>query len=71
MKRALALAAALAAMPLSGCLEVNQHPPWKNGYYAGKPDAQPQGAHFKSDVLAWNAAIENRNRRQDEYERVS
>ena len=62
-----------AALPLllTGCLEVEQHPGWRNGEYDNKPDNLPQQVHFHNDRLAWNAAITNRNHLQNEYERTS
>ena len=67
MKRA---AIVLGAVLLAGCLEVNQYPPWRNGAYAGKPDALPDQRYFHGDALAWTAAITNRNWLQDEYRRT-
>ena len=67
MRILLALAALLM---LPGCLEVEQHPPWKNGEYNGKPDPLPSQAWFHADPLAWNAEITNRNHLQDEYGRA-
>jgi hypothetical protein len=64
-------AAALLAMLLSGCLEVEQHPKWVNGKYAGKRDMRPFQAHFHNDKLAWNAAISDRNQFQNEYNRAN
>lgn len=59
-----------ASVFLSGCLEVEQHPVWRNGQYDGKPDSLPQQVHYANDRLAWNAAIVNRNHRQNEYRRM-
>lgn len=71
MKRIQLLAAALMACALlSGCLEVEQHPPWVHGYYDGKPDNMPSQRHYHGDRMAWGAAIDNRNRRQNEYNRM-
>ena len=64
-------ASALAAMLLCGCLEVDQHPPYVNGAYAGKHDNLPAQARFKGDKLAWNAAVSDRNLRQNEYNRAN
>ena len=55
---------------LSGCLEVEQHPAWRNGSYEGKADALPSQARFHGDRLAWNATIADRTRLQDEYRRA-
>jgi hypothetical protein len=49
---------------------VEQHPPWVHGYYDGKPDNMPSQRHYHGDRMAWNAAIDNRNRRQNEYNRM-
>ena len=71
MKRIPLLATALMACALlSGCLEVEQHPPWMHGYYDGKPDNMPSQRHYHGDRMAWSAAIDNRNRRQNEYNRM-
>jgi hypothetical protein len=67
MKALLLLAAALS---LTGCLEVEQNPAWHEGAYAGKPDDLPQQLRWRGDRLAWNAAIDNRNRQQNEYARM-
>lgn len=64
------LSAALMMAVLAGCLEVEQHPPWLHGYYDGKPDDLPEQRRYHSDRLAWNAAIDNRNRHQNEYTRM-
>ncbi len=56
---------------LSACsLEVEQHPVWKDGEYNGKKDDLPQRAYFHNDPQAWNAAINNRNHLQNEYNRT-
>lgn len=65
------VALALAAPLLAGCLEIDQHPGWVRGAYAGKPDNLPEQANFHGDRLAWNAAITNRNHRQNEYNRTT
>jgi hypothetical protein len=65
-----ALAAACAALCLTGCLEVEQHPPWREGEYDDKRDNQPQQTFFHGDRLAWMAAVINRNWLQDEYGRT-
>lgn len=61
---------AALALPLAGCLEVDQYPAWKRGHYAGKADQMPYQVHFHGDRLAWNAAIQNRNIHQNEYNRA-
>jgi hypothetical protein len=70
MKRRLSWLALVAAALLAGCLEVEQHPPWREGAYDGKPDNQPDQRHFHGDRMAWMAALLNRNLRQDEYHRT-
>lgn len=64
--------ASIAALPLAlcGCLEVNQHPAWLEGRYAGKVDQLPYQQHFHRDRLAWFAAISNRTLHQNEYVRA-
>jgi hypothetical protein len=59
-------------MLLGACsLEVEQHPPWIDGEYNGKPDNLPSQVFFHDDRLAWNAAIANRNHLQNEYRRTT
>jgi hypothetical protein len=65
--KALALACTLL---LAGCLEVEQHPPWRHGEYDGKPDNLQHQQFFHNDKLAWTATIHNRNWLQDEYPRT-
>ena len=65
------LALLLLPFALSGCLEVNQHPGWKKGEYAGKPDSRHFQTRFHNDRLAWMAAIMNRNAKQNEYNRAN
>lgn len=68
MKRISIIAAILL---LSACsLEVEQHPAWLNGEYNGKKDDLPQRGYFHNDRLAWNAAINNRNHLQNEFNRT-
>ncbi|MDB5931532.1 MAG: hypothetical protein JWR60_3239 [Polaromonas sp.] len=72
MKRRPTLPAALAAacLLLSGCLEVEQYPPWRNSQYDGKPDNLQHQALFHHDRLAWMGTIINRNQLQNEYNRT-
>ena len=56
---------------LTGCLEVDQHPPWVRGEYAGKPDDRHFQRRFHNDRLAWWATVENRNGKQNEYNRAN
>jgi hypothetical protein len=69
-RRTRAALAILAPLMLSGCLEVEQHPAWRDGAYDGKPDPLPSQAWFHGDPLAWNARITDRNHLQDEYGRA-
>ena len=62
--------AALLPMLLCACLEVDQNPPYTDGAYAGKRDNLPAQYKFHGDKLAWNAAIADRNLRQNEYNRA-
>jgi len=68
MKRALLL---LAPMLLAGCLEVDQHPNWVHGQYAGKKDNRPADTLFHRDRLAWWGTVQNRNMFQNEYNRAN
>lgn len=62
--------AAVAAM-LSGCLEVQQHPAWVKGAFAGKSDNLPYQVRFHNDKRAWAAAVQDRTRKQNEYLRAN
>lgn len=64
----------LLAVPLAllaGCLEVDQHPAWIKGQYAGKKDNRQQQVMFHGDKLAWWGTINNRNQLQNEYNRAN
>jgi hypothetical protein len=61
---------ALLALMLSGCLEVEQHPAYVDGGYAGKQDNRSATAKFHGDKLAQNAALSDRARKQNEYNRT-
>jgi hypothetical protein len=70
--RVLTLCTAAALMvALSGCLEVDQHPRWVDGQYAGKRDNLNYQVNFHNDKLAWREAITARNHLQNEYERAN
>jgi hypothetical protein len=69
MKRIVALCLPLAL--LAGCLEVDQHPNWVHGMVAGKKDDRPFFRHFHNDKLSWWGAINNRNMKQNEYNRAN
>ena len=71
MKTYKLIAALPLALALSGCLEVEQHPGWIKGHYAGKQDQRHFQALFHNDKLSWNAAIVNRNNQQNEYNRAN
>ncbi|EKU82036.1 hypothetical protein ABIB42_000529 [Massilia sp. UYP32] len=71
MKLLKACALILPAVLLAGCLEVDQHPPWLKGEYAGKPDDRHYQRRFHNDRLAWWATVENRNGKQNEYNRAN
>ena len=60
----------IACALLAGCLEVEQHPAWRQGQYDGKQDNLPQQRHFHNDRMAWVATVINRNWLQDEYQRT-
>lgn len=68
--RLLALLTLPLALTLGGCLEVEQHPAWRDGAYNGKRDDRPEFRHFAHDRLAWHAALVNRNYLQNEYRRL-
>jgi hypothetical protein len=71
MKRLKIYAAFLLPLSLCGCLEVNQHPQWIRGQYAGKPDNLQYQVKFHNDKLAWFGTISNRNGKQNEYNRAN
>jgi hypothetical protein len=65
------LALVLPLALLAGCLEVDQHPPWVKGMYAGKRDNRPPQTLFHNDRLAWWGTIANRMMSQNEYNRAN
>ena len=71
MKKPRYLILAVPLLLLTGCLEVDQHPEWIRGEYAGKEDNRPFQTHFHNDRLAWSATIQNRNQKQNEYNRAN
>ncbi|OON62436.1 hypothetical protein B0920_02940 [Massilia sp. KIM] len=71
MKRLTSFCAVLPLLLLAGCLEVDQHPQWLKGEYAGKDDNRHYQVRFHNDRLAWWAAVENRNQKQNEYNRAN
>ena len=70
MVRALVLPL-LLPLALTGCLEAEQHPAWKEGAYAGKKDPRHYQTRFHGDRLSWMATIMNRNDKQNEYNRAN
>jgi hypothetical protein len=62
--------AGLMALSLCGCLEVQQHPTWAHGQYNGKPDNLQYQANFHNDPLYWQAALNDRQNKQNEYNRM-
>jgi hypothetical protein len=71
MKAIKIVSLALPLALLAGCLEVDQHPHWIKGEYAGKKDDRPYQRRFHNDRLAWWATVENRNGKQNEYNRAN
>jgi hypothetical protein len=62
---------ALLATSLSGCLEVEQHPAYVDGGYAGKQDNRSAQVKFHNDRMAQSAALSDRARNQNEYNRTN
>ncbi len=61
---------AVVALGLTACSEQPQVIVYEQGEYQGKADARPwDGPAFKGDKTAWEAAIKNRARGQNEYSR--
>lgn len=59
------------ALALTACGEQPQVVVYEQGQYQGKTDARPwDGPEFKGDKTAWEAAIRNRARGQNEYSRI-
>jgi len=69
MKKIATLAAALAAAALfTGCTEIAQEP---GKSYAGKEDSKAYaGDQFKGDKDKWLAALSDRSKGQNEYNRM-
>jgi hypothetical protein len=63
--------AMLLPLMLAACLEVEQHPVWRDGQYDGKEDNMHHQVYYHNDRLAWNAVITNRNHLQNEYNRTT
>lgn len=63
--------AGLVALGLAGCSEPPQVTVYEQGSYQGKADTRPwEEAAFKGDKAAWEAALRNRARGQNEYNRA-
>lgn len=71
MRRLKYLAAALLPIALSGCLEVRQNPGWVSGSYDGKADNRAAATSYHGDRFAWSAALADRARTQNEYNRFT
>jgi hypothetical protein len=68
---ALAMLAGGALLGLSACSEVPQVTVYEQGQYRGKADARPwEGGEFKGDRAAWEKALKERSRGQNEYNRI-
>ena len=66
------LPAAVAALVLlAGCGEQPQVVQYEQGKYQGKADSRPwEGSSFNGDKAAWERALHDRVRSQNEYKRV-
>ncbi|WP_426113266.1 hypothetical protein [Massilia sp. PWRC2] len=61
---------AALAVSLTGCIEVEQHPAYVDGQYAGKRDNRVADVSFHGDNAAWKKAIIERASTQNEYNRA-
>ncbi|MDX9886397.1 hypothetical protein [Thauera sp.] len=67
----LAALAGTALLGLSACSEVPQVTVYEQGQYSGKADTRPwEGGAFKGDRAAWEKALKERSRGQNEYNRI-
>ncbi|CAI07773.1 hypothetical protein [Aromatoleum aromaticum] len=68
----LSLPAAVAVLLLlAGCSDEPQVARYEQGRYEGKADARPwEGGAFNGDKAAWERALHDRVRSQNEYQRV-
>ena len=67
----LASLAGAALLGLAACREVPQVTVYEQGQYRGKTDARPwEGGEFKGDRAAWEKALKERSRGQNEYNRI-
>jgi hypothetical protein len=64
-------AAVAMSLLLAGCIEVEQHPAYADGQYAGKRDNRVADTSYKGDNAAWKAAIVARTKTQNEYNRAN
>ena len=66
-----AVLAASALLGLSACSEVPQVTVYEQGQYRGKTDTRPwEDSEFKGDRAAWEKALKERSRGQNEYNRI-
>ncbi|MCK6408524.1 hypothetical protein [Thauera sp.] len=66
-----AVLAVSALLGLSACSEVPQVSVYEQGQYRGKSDTRPwEGGEFKGDRAAWEKALKERSRGQNEYNRI-
>ena len=67
----LAALAGAALLGLAACSEVPQVTVYEQGQYRGKTDARPwEDGEFKGDRAAWEKALKERARGQNEYNRI-
>lgn len=67
----LAALAGTLLLGLSACSEVPQVTVYEQGQYRGKADTRPwEGSAFAGDRAAWEKALKERSRGQNEYNRV-
>ena len=67
----LAALAGAALLGLAACSEVPQVTVYEQGQYRGKTDTRPwEGGEFKGDRAAWEKALKERSRGQNEYNRI-
>jgi hypothetical protein len=70
-RRSCAVLAVSALLGLSACSEVPQVTVYEQGQYRGKSDTRPwDGGEFKGDRAAWEKALKERSRGQNEYNRI-
>jgi len=70
MTRVAALAL-LSTLALAACGERPQVVQYKQGVYQGKPFTQPYAAPpYNGDKTAWESAVKERARNQNEYNRI-